>query len=138
MLLSTSLPYQSYGHMQILSGGEGVEIIGPVADDPSWQARAAEGFDKSQFQVDWERKVVTCPAGKQSVSWLPHTYPQNGMKWEVRFSRTDCSPCPFRAQCTRAQVEPRLIGLQEREYYEALQARRQQQKTEEFQKQYAA
>ena len=116
----------------------GVEIIGPVADDPSWQARSAEGFDKSQFQVDWERKVVTCPAGKQSVSWLPHTYPQNGMKWEVRFSRTDCSPCPFRAQCTRAQVEPRLIGLQEREYYEALQARRQQQKTEEFQKQYAA
>jgi transposase len=35
-------------------------------------------------------------------------------------------------------VEPRLIGLQEREPYEALQARRQQQKTEEFQKQYAA
>src|SRR3954453_8589841 len=60
------------------------------------------------------------------------------MKWEVRFSRTDCSPCPFRAQCTRAKVEPRLIGLQEREPYEALQARRQQQKTEEFQKQYAA
>jgi transposase len=116
----------------------GVEIIGPVADDPSWQARSAEGFDKSHFQVDWERKVVTCPAGKQSVSWLPSTYPQNGMQWEVRFSRQDCGPCPFRAQWTRAKVEPRLIGLQEREHYEALQARRQQQKTEEFQKQYAA
>ena len=116
----------------------GVEIIGPVADDPSWQARSAEGFDKSQFQVDWERKVVTCPAGHQSVSWLPSTYPQNGMTWEVRFSRKDCSPCAFRAQCTRAQVEPRLIALQERGHYEALQVRRQQQKTEEFQKRYAA
>jgi transposase len=115
----------------------GVEIVGPVAEDPSWQARSAEGFDKSQFQVDWERKTVTCPAGKQSVSWLPSTYPQNGMKWEARFSRQDCSPCCFRAQCTRAKVEPRIIGLQEREHYEALQARRQQQKTEEFQKQYA-
>jgi hypothetical protein len=70
----------------------GVEIVGPVAADPSWQARSAQGFDKSQFQVDWERKVVTCPAGKQSVSWLPHTYPQNGMKWEARFSRQDCGP----------------------------------------------
>src|SRR3982751_2733377 len=67
----------------------GVEIMGPVAEDPSWQARSAEGFDKSQFQVDWERKVVTCPAGQQSVSWLPSTYPQNGMKWEARFSRQD-------------------------------------------------
>jgi transposase len=116
----------------------GVEIIGPVAGDPSWQARSAEGFDKSQFQVDWDRKVITCPAGKQSVSWLPNTYPQNGMKWEARFSRKDCGPCHFRTQCTRAKVEPRIIGLQEREPYEALQARRQQQKTEEFRQQYAA
>ena len=116
----------------------GVEIVGPVAEDPSWQARSAEGFDKSQFQVDWERKVVTCPAGAQSVSWLPSTYPQNGMKWEARFSRTDCNPCRWRAQCTRAKREPRIIGLQEREHYEALQVRRRQQKTEEFQKQYAA
>jgi transposase len=116
----------------------GVEIVGPVAEDPSWQARSAEGFDKSQFQVDGERKVATCPAGKQSVSWLPSTYPQNGMKWEARFSRQDCGPCPFRVQCTRAKVEPRIIGLQAREHYQALQARRQQQKTEEFQRQYAA
>ncbi|MBV9035351.1 MAG: IS1182 family transposase, partial [Acidobacteriaceae bacterium] len=85
----------------------GVEIVGPVADDPSWQARSGEGFDKSRFQVNWERQVVTCPAGKQSVSWLPHTYPQNGMKWEARFSRQDCGPCCFRAQCTRAKLEPR-------------------------------
>jgi transposase len=115
-----------------------VEIIGPVADDPSWQARSAEGFDKSQFQVDWERKVVTCPAGKQSLSWLPHTYRPNGRKWEVRFSRTECSPCHFRAQGTRAKVEPRIVGLQERAPYEALQAARQRQTTQEFRQRYAA
>ena len=40
-----------------------VTIVGPVAEDPSWQARA-EGFDKGSFIVDWERRVVTCPAGK--------------------------------------------------------------------------
>jgi transposase len=34
----------------------GVEIVGPVADDPSWQARSGEGFDKSRFQVDGSRK----------------------------------------------------------------------------------
>ena len=39
-----------------------------MADDPSWQARAGMGFDKSRFLVDWDRQRVTCPAGKQSIS----------------------------------------------------------------------
>jgi len=114
----------------------GVTLLGPVADDPSWQARAGTGFDKSQFLVDWDRKVVTCPMGKQSISWLPNTY-KNGMTWEVRFARKDCTPCLHRAQCTRAKKEPRLLGLQEREQYEALQAARQRQTTEAFYRQYA-
>ena len=115
----------------------GVTLIGPVADDPSWQARTGTGFDKSQFLVDWEHQVVTCPMGKQSISWLPHTYPKNGMTWEVRFARKDCTPCPRRAQCTRAKKEPRIVGLQAREPYEALQEARKRQTTEEFRQQYA-
>ncbi|HEY0776947.1 MAG TPA: transposase, partial [Gemmatirosa sp.] len=46
-----------------------VRLVGPVADDPSWQARAGEGFAKADFTVNWERRVVRCPAGKQSGSW---------------------------------------------------------------------
>ena len=115
----------------------GVTLIGPVADDPSWQARAGAGFDKAQFLVDWDQQVVTCPLGKQSLSWLPNTYPQNGMMWEVRFARKDCTPCPHRAQYTRAKKEPRLIGLQAREQYEALQDARKRQTTEAFHQQYA-
>jgi transposase len=49
----------------------GIDIIGPVAQDPGWQARENSGFDKSAFTVDWEKETVTCPAGKQSISWLP-------------------------------------------------------------------
>jgi transposase len=115
----------------------GVTIVGPVADDPSWQARAGEGFDKGHFVVDWEQQVVTCPAGKQSISWLPNTYPKNGMMFEARFSRADCTPCPFRPQCTKAKQEPRIIGLQAREQHEVLQAARRCQTTEEFRLQYA-
>ena len=44
----------------------GVHIVGPVAADPSWQAREGTGFDKSTFLVDWDQQVVTCPHGKQS------------------------------------------------------------------------
>src|SRR5512143_3032293 len=115
-----------------------VTITGPVADDPSWQARLGTGFDKSHFTVEWDRQVVTCPADKQSISWLRNTYPKNGVIWEARFSRQDCTPCPFRAQCTRAKVEPRIIGLQPQEQHEVLQAARKQQTTARFREQYAA
>ena len=54
--------------------------------------------------MDWDRQVVTCPAGKESISWLPNTYPKNGMVFEARFSRKDCTPCPFRSQCTKVEA----------------------------------
>jgi transposase len=116
----------------------GVTVVGPVAEDPGWQARAGTGFDKGSFVVDWDRQVVTCPAGKESISWLPNTYPKNGMVLEARFARKDCTPCPLRSQCTRSKQEPRIIGLLPREQHEALQAGRRAQTTEEFRSRYAA
>jgi len=115
----------------------GGTIIGPVAEDPGWQAREGTGFDKSQFEVDWDRPVVTCPAGKQSMSWHRHTYPASGMAFAARFARHDCTPCAARARCTRAQIEPRIVGLQVRAQYEALPTARKRQTTPECQPQYA-
>jgi len=132
---------KGYTDSQMLVDSEreyGVTIIGPVAEDPCWQAREATGFDKSQFVVDWERQTVTCPVGKQSISWHRHTYPASGMAFEARFARQDCTPCASRSRCTRAKVEPRIIGLQTREQFEALQSARKRQTTPEFSQQYAA
>jgi transposase len=58
--------------------------------------------------------------------------------FEARFSRTDCTPFPSRAQCTKAAKEPRIIALQAREYHEALQEARCQKTTEVFRSRYAA
>jgi transposase len=88
--------------------------------------------------VDWERQVVTCPAGKQSISWHPHTYPASGMAFEARLARQDCPSGTFRARCTRAKIEPRMVGLHVREPYEALQTACKRQTTQEFYQQYAA
>ena len=140
LLPAEHLVDKGYTDSQVLVESQrtyGVTLLGPVADDPSWQACTGTGFDKSQFLVDWERQVLTCPMGKQSISWLPHTYPKTGMTWEARFARKDCTPCPRRAQCTRAKKEPRIVGLQTREQYEALQAVRKRQTTPAFRQQYA-
>jgi transposase len=115
----------------------GVRIIGPVADDPSWQARAGEGFAKANFLFDWERQVATCPRGKQSYSWLPNIDATKVGSYQVRFSRADCSPCPVRAQCTKAKVEPRILFLQSRAEHDVLQSARDYQQTEAFGLEYA-
>ena len=59
------------------------------------------------------------------------------MIWEVRFARRDCTPCPLRRCCTKAKVEPRIIGLQDRDCFEALQAARKRQTTADFRQRYA-
>src|SRR3982751_1787300 len=57
---------KGYTDSEVLVSGAreyGVTVVGPVADDPGWQARAGSGFDKWSFAVDWDREMVTCPAG---------------------------------------------------------------------------
>ena len=80
---------------------------------------------------------MTCPEGRQSISWLPSIYPKSGMQFEARFGRNDCAACPKRSRCTRSKVEPRIITLQFREDFDALQSARRNQATEEFRNSYA-
>jgi transposase len=117
----------------------GVTLMGPVAADPSWQAKAAEGFDKASFLIDWEREIVICPTGKQNYSWLPNGDRSRGVVGGIRvqFASQDCSPCPVRSHCTRAKVAPRELVLLPREQYEALRAAKQHQDTAAFREEYA-
>jgi transposase len=141
LLPSEHLVDKGYTDSRVLVGSQqhyGVTVVGPVADDPSWQARLDDGLTKAAFHVDWDRKVVTCPAGKQNISWLPSTHTESGMVFEARFATRDCFACLLRPRCTRGKREPRIIGLQAREHFEALQGARKHQKTEAFRVSYAA
>ncbi len=118
---------------------DGVTLLGPVAADPSWQAKAGEGFDKGSFLIDWEREIVTCPAGKQHYSWLPNGDRSRGVVGDIRiqFASRDWTPCPLRSCCTRAKIAPRELVWLPRERYEALRAAKQRQNTATFQEEYA-
>ena len=118
----------------------GVRLLGPVAADPNWQAKAGEGFDKASFLIDWEYEVTICPAGKQNYSWLTNGDRSRGVAGGIRvqFASRDCTPCPLRSSfCTRANKAPRERVLLPRERYEALRAAKQRQNTAAFQKEYA-
>ena len=86
-MLPGALPVgKDYTDSQVLVDSQrpfGIAVIGPVADDPSWPARAGKGFAKAAFLVDRDQQVATRrPAGKRSISWLPHTDPASGMAFE--------------------------------------------------------
>ncbi len=117
----------------------GITLMGPVAADPSWQAKAGEGFDKANFRIDWEHEVAICPAGKQNYSWLPNGDRSRGVAGGIRvqFSGRDCSACPLRSQCTRAKSAPRELVLLPRDRYEALREAKSRQSTAEFREEYA-
>jgi transposase len=115
----------------------GIDLIGPVTEDHQWQAKAGTGFDLSHFRVDWEGQVVTCPRGRQSVRWCQTETARERTMIHIDFAAADCTPCPVRAQCTRAKTLPRSLTLQPRAEHEAIQAARHRQQTAGFAVAYA-
>lgn len=114
-----------------------VDVCGPVPPDTTWQKRAGEGFDIACFGVDWEAEKVHCPGGKVSNEWLPHKDRHGNTDTSVRFAKADCDACSMRSLCTTGTKIGRQLALRPRAQYEALQAMRKQQDTEEFKHKYA-
>lgn len=115
----------------------GVELLGPVTSSPSWQSRAGQGFDHSGFTIDWQARHATCPQGKTSRKW---TLKQDGTTPEViriQFGKQDCLNCPCRRQCTTALTNPRQLVVRPQAQFEAIQAARNRQHTQEFKDRYA-
>lgn len=115
----------------------GIELIGPVHANTSWQAQEDGCFETADFALDWERKVATCPQGKTSVLWMPVRASGGREVLSIAFAQLDCFACPARARCTRAKTAPRKLMVRRRAEYEALQAARQREQTEAFQQVYA-
>jgi transposase len=127
--------YMSAPHL-VTSAEQGIVLVGPVPAEKSWQAQAGEGFDSSAFVIDWEAQQARCPQGQLSQKWQVQT----GLHSPVlhfRFSRTACHACPVRSKCTQSATLPRSLTIYPQRMFEALQAARQRQKTEEFRQQYA-
>ena len=47
----------------------GIELIGPVRADTSWQAHQENAYDLSRFVIDWDHQQATCPQGHLSRTW---------------------------------------------------------------------
>ena len=116
----------------------GVEMVGPMRVDTSWQAADPDAFDLARFEVDWEAERVTCPAGERSYRWSPGKGPRGKPTLHVQFSKRTCAACEDRPRCTRSETAPRSLTLHPRPEHEALTAARERQQTEAFKERYKA
>jgi transposase len=104
-----------------------IRLVGPVLSDNSWQAKEGKGFDAAHFHLDWQAQVATCPGGQTS-----HRWGKAGERIEVVFAREVCADCPLRRNCTRSQTTGRVLHVRPQAAHEALQARRQEERTQAF------
>jgi transposase len=129
--------YMSAAHIVASQDEHGVQLIGPVLPDPSWQTKTAGAFGVAAFTIDWENRTAQCPQGATSISWAEGHNAHGHDTVQILFERKVCAACPARAQCTRSASGPRTLRLSAQPQHEALQRARQWEKTEEFQKTYA-
>ena len=116
-----------------------VDLIGPVHVDPSWQARTPGAFDVSQFHIDWDHHVVTCPQGEHSSAWHQGKDAKGESVVSVWFAPLTCQACPLRAHCTKARATGRSMTVRfPQERHEMLQAARARQQTPAFRDLYQA
>lgn len=113
----------------------GVEVVGPVRADSSWQARTG-GYDVTHFRLDWQAREAICPQGHRSASWTPYRDRWENNVVSVKFSRHDCPHCPVRARCTRSAGGVRQLTVRDQAAYEALVRVRAQQRTLDWQTRY--
>ena len=119
----------------------GVDLVGPMRRDYHRQAHEGQGFEVEHFVVehfviDWENERATCPHGKVSSSWTP-VVERSKELIKVKFSITDCQPCPFREKCTNShKLIRRSLTLKPQELHEALRRGRLREQTEEYRTEY--
>lgn len=115
---------------------QGIDLVGPVKQDPSWQRRAAEGFDASAFQIDWEQRQAVCPQGQTSQRWRESQSAYGAPLVRIQFAPAVCQACSVRSQCTRSLKQGRGLTLHPHETFDVVQAARQRQTEAAFKQRY--
>lgn len=127
--------YMAVDHLLSSQSDHQIELTGPLPPNPSWQAWDEQAYDLTCFTIDWDQQTVTCPQGHTDVGWRQRDTPAGPMI-DVRFSRTACTACPARHNCTRAKQGPRSLTFYPKLKQQALHQARLRQQTDPFKERY--
>lgn len=107
--------------------GHPVDLVAPLRRGPE------PDVDKTAFEIDLDRSLITCPCGHQAVG-KPARDRLGRPILKFSFARPVCAACALFEACVRSQTTGRTVTTHAQEVY--LQAARQRQETAEFQQLY--
>jgi transposase len=130
--------YVTAAHIVAARDAHGIELLGPVGLDTCHENYEGEHFTQSAFRIDWEARTATCPQGKVSASWSEQRKSSGTPVSRVHFTAQDCAVCPVRGKCTKAANGKwgRSLTLLPQDQQEALEDRRREQLTDQWQQRY--
>jgi hypothetical protein len=105
-------------HLEQATREHKVTVTGPLPGNPTRQHRRGEGFARDEFHIDDDREQVTCPRGQVSAGRhgpCPTSSSTAAPLIVARFTKSQCRPCPARAQCTSTADSARTVGFPPRE-----------------------
>ena len=129
--------YVSGAHIVTSQETYGLELLGPVLPDTSWQAQDPEAHDLTRFRLNWKEEKAICPQGHASMSWNPTTDIHGKPIIKIHFSLKQCGPCGDKKICTSSKTHGRQLAVRPQAEHEAIQGRRQYQQTDAFREDYA-
>lgn len=112
-----------------------VDLFGPARPDVSWQAQTEGAFDISRFQIDFDKRTVTCPQGHTSKQWHERAGRRGKPTIQTQFPTKTCQTCPVREQCTTAK-RGRIVTFVPEPEFSALRTAREREQTDEFKETY--
>jgi hypothetical protein len=129
--------YVSVDHILDAATEHGIDLVGPLPPDFSWQTRDPDAYDLTHFTIDWDQRHATCPTGAVSRNWREALSADGLPIIQVTFRLPDCTPCPQRVHCTRSKANARSLTFRPRAQFEAQQRLRAEQATDTWQERYA-
>ncbi|MFF1744494.1 transposase [Streptomyces mirabilis] len=130
--------YVTAAHIVAARETHGIELLGPVGLDTCHENYEGEHFTQSAFTIDWEAKKAVCPQGKTSASWSEQRKSSGTPVSRVHFTAQDCAACPVQDMCTKAANGKwgRSLTLLPQDQQAALEERRREQLTDQWQQRY--
>jgi hypothetical protein len=110
------------------AAAEGRELIGPA---PKCANNNDSRFHSEDFQVEVEQRRATCPAGQVNTQCSRLVEKATGrVSYRFEWDTATCAACSLRSQCIKAEHRHRTLVVGEN--HTVLQARRQEQQTDQF------
>ena len=105
------------------SADQGIVLMGPARQEPITGL-----FKIVDFEFDLDKRIATCPAGKESTRCTLTKSPYGGQNFMFRFGR-QCQNCSLKKQCTISKIGR---SIRYHIYREFLENRLAEMETEEF------